>query len=211
MMSSNRSAQEKVDSWLKFIRELGYSPELVVHAGSNNPFLLDGRDKAWIVFSGKVDVFAVEVKNGEPTSARRHLFRAEPGSLLLGMDLASYRRDIGLLAVGLAGTRLIRIERSRLEDLARSSEYEYDLVALIDGWVNGLSDGLGHNLRAPRQFEPLEADKETRLNDGTIAHPRKGILWVSSPRGLARFMGWEELPLLGDDDFLPISEYTWLE
>ncbi len=60
MMTVNRSAQEKVDAWLKFIRELGYNPELVVHSGSNNPFLLDGRDKAWIVFSGKVDVFAVQ-------------------------------------------------------------------------------------------------------------------------------------------------------
>ncbi|MEO8607105.1 MAG: NHLP bacteriocin export ABC transporter permease/ATPase subunit [Chloroflexota bacterium] len=211
MMTTNRSPQEKVDAWLRFIRELGYNPELVVHSGSNNPFLLDGRDKAWIVFSGKVDVFAVQVKDGQPVSARRHLFRAEPGSLLLGMDLASYRRDIGLLAVGVAGTRLIRIERSRLEDVAHSNEFAPDLINLINGWVSGLSAGLGHNLRAPRQFEPLEAGKESALGDGSVAHPRKGILWVCSPRGIARFMGWEELPLLGDDDFLPISEDTWLE
>jgi NHLM bacteriocin system ABC transporter ATP-binding protein len=211
MMTPNRSSQAKVDAWLKFIRELGYNPELVVHAGSNNPFLLDGHDKAWIVFSGKVDIFAVQVKNGEPVSARRHLFRAEPGSLLLGMDLANYRRDIGLLAVGVAGTHLIRIERARLESVAHSSEYASDLITLINGWVSGLSAGLGQNLRAPRQFEPLEADKETLLGDGTVAHPRKGVLWVSSPRGIARFMGWEELPLLGDDDFLPISEDTWLK
>jgi ATP-binding cassette subfamily C protein len=210
-MTTTPSAQAKVNNWLKFVRELGYNPELVVHAGSNNPFLLDGRDKAWVVFSGKVDVFAVQVRNGEPVSSRRHLFRAEPGSLLLGMDLASYRRDIGLLAVGVAGTRLIRLERSRLQELAQNDEYAADITALVTGWVSGLSYGLAQNLRAPRQFEALETGREIPLPDEAIAHPRKGILWVSSPHGIARFMGWEELPLLGEDDFLPISEFTWLQ
>jgi len=211
MMTPNPSAQDKVDTWLRFVREMGYNPELVVRAGSNNPFLLDGHDKAWIVYAGKVDVFAVQVRDGQPASGRRHLFRAEPGQLLLGMDLASYRRDIGLLAVGVAGTRLIRLERSRLETVAQDDDYLDDITALVNGWVNGLSAGLAQNLRPPRQVELLTVGDEIALADGTVARPRKGVLWVSAPRGIARFMGWEELPLLGEDDFLPISEYTWLQ
>lgn len=210
-MTTNLSAQEKMESWLKFIQELGYQSESVLHAGNNNPFLLDGHDKAWIVFSGKVDVFAVQVRDSEAISGRRHLFRAEPGQLLFGMDLASYRRDIGLLAVGVAGTQLIPLDRSRLEALAQSSAYIDDIATLVNSWVSGLSAGLAQNLRPPRQIEMLTAGSETTLVSGAIAHPRKGVLWVSSPRGIARFMGWEELPLLGDDDFLPISEYTWLQ
>jgi NHLM bacteriocin system ABC transporter ATP-binding protein len=182
-----------------------------ITVGSNQPFLLDDPERVWVIVAGKVDVFAVRVTDGQAHGARRHLFRAEDGQMLLGMALAHYRRAFGLLAVGVAGTRLLPIARAELETLARQEAYAAQIAAELDEWVYGLSRGLATNLFAPRRFTALEAGKDTSVEAGMIARPVKGILWASVPGGVARFMGWEELPLMGDDDFLPVSENTWLQ
>ncbi len=191
--------------------KLGYTAEDLVITGSNKPFLLNDPKTVWMIFSGKVDIFAVRVENGEPVGTRRHLFRVEVGDAILGMDLKRYRREIGLLAVGLSGTRLLPVKRARLEALARSAEDAEWVVPLINNWVAGLSRGLSKNLTLPRQFETLESGQETRLEASGIARPRKGILWVSSQRGIAWFMGRNDLLLMDENDFLPVSEYTWLQ
>lgn len=182
-----------------------------ITVGSNQPFLLDDPERVWVILAGKVDVFAVRVAEGQAHGARRHLFRAEAGQLLLGMALAQYRRAFGLLAVGVAGTRLLPIARAELEALARQPEYAAQIAAELEVWVYGLSRGLATNLFPPRRFTPLEAGQDTPVEAGMAARPLKGILWASVPQGVARFMGWEELPLMGDDDFLPVSENTWLQ
>lgn len=194
-----------------FWRGLGYGEAALITVGSNAPFLLDDPEKIWIVFEGKVDVFAVRVQLGIPTGMRRHLFRAEAGQMLLGMALKQYGREYGLLAVGVAGTHLLPIKRAELETIARTPETAQTAVKLVEDWVDGLSAGLGKGMNAPRQFEALEAGQELEMPPKAIAHPRKGLVWASVPLGIARFMGWEELPLIGDDDFLPISENTWLQ
>ncbi|MBZ0283976.1 MAG: NHLP bacteriocin export ABC transporter permease/ATPase subunit [Anaerolineae bacterium] len=189
----------------------GYDETALVTVGSNTPFLLDAPDTVWIVIEGKVDVFAVQVQEGKPVDARRHLFRAEAGQALLGMALKHYGRGYGLLAVGVAGTRLLLIQRTQLEAMAHEPETVSSIAALIEDWVNGLSTGLAVNMIQPRKIELLEVGIETSVEPKVLARPRKGIAWISVQTGIARFMGWEELPLMGDDDFLPISESTWLQ
>jgi ATP-binding cassette subfamily C protein len=210
-MSTQRIPQYETSAWENFLAELDYAETSLINAGSNRPFLLDDHQKIWIVHTGKVDVFAVQVRDGEAAGVRRHLFRAEAGSLLMGMDLKSYRRNMGLLAVGVAGTTLFPIERGRLETLAQNALHVDSASALLNTWVNGLSFGLAHNMIIPRQLETLEVNQETKVGIGTFVRPKRGIVWVSVSTGIARFMGWEELPLMGDDDYLPVSEHTWLQ
>ncbi len=189
--------------------KLGYNAEQLVTIGGNKPFLLNDPKKVWMVYSGKVDIFAVRVEGGEAVGTRRHLFRVEAGDAILGMDLKRYRREIGLLAVGLSGTQLLAVERTRLQELAHNGDEQ--IAALITNWVAGLSRGLSKNLTLPRQFTLLEPGGETRLEDSAVARPRKGILWVSSQRGIAWFMGRNDLLLMDENDFLPVSEYTWMQ
>ncbi len=208
---NDKSSQGRIDAWLRFMRELDYNPEKVIEAGSNRPFLLDGQDKTWLILSGKVDVFAVRLRGGEAIGVRRHLFRADTRQILFGMDLQSHRNDIGLLVVGSPGTRLMKIDKMQLVSLSRDKTYLEAIAQLLNSWLEGISEGISHNIRVPRKVELLEASTETELKAEDIARPRKGILWTSSRQGIARFMGWEELPLIGDDDFLPVSERTWIQ
>lgn len=189
----------------------GYDDAALITVGSNTPFLLDMPDTVWVIVEGKVDVFAVRVEDEKPVGARRHLFRAEAGQILLGMALKHYGRGYGLLAVGVSGTRVLTIQRSHLETMALAPETAPTIAHRIEEWINGLSLGLAINMTQPRQFELLEAGIQTTVEPKTLVRPRKGIIWVSVQSGITRFMGWEELPLMGDDDFLPISESTWMQ
>jgi len=180
--------------------------------GSHKPFMLDEPERVWLIVSGTVDVFAVRLGADGPDGARRHVFRAEAGSALFGMNLKHYGREVGLVAVGSAGTELQPLTWPMVEAFALDPETAAEAADLVRQWAEGLSSGLAQYLALPaRGFEALEAGHELALKAGAIARPRRGLLWVSAPLGITRFMGWEELPLMGEDDFLPISEQTWLQ
>jgi ATP-binding cassette subfamily C protein len=177
--------------------------------GSSTPFLLDEPEKVWLIESGQVDVFVVQLQDGRAAGPRYHLFRAAAGDALFGISLM--HREIGLLVVGAAGTWVAVLARASVEVLARNPDYNANVTALLNSWTAGLSAGLSQNIPSPRQFELLEPGKDMMLEPGAVARPRRGIAWVCAPEGLARFMGWEELPLIGEDDFLPIAQTTWLQ
>ena len=52
----------------------------------NKPFLLDDEESVWIVHSGVVDIFVVKSVDGKQVGSRNHLFRAEAGQTLFGID-----------------------------------------------------------------------------------------------------------------------------
>jgi len=49
-------------------------------------FSLHDPDKIWLVLGGELDLFLVEMSNGEPTGARHHFLRAEVGDPVIGFD-----------------------------------------------------------------------------------------------------------------------------
>jgi ATP-binding cassette subfamily C protein len=70
------------------------------------PFLLEGRDRAWLVVSGGVDVFLVDLDGGEPRGSRRYVMRVEAGAFVMGMESGG---SVGLLGCPLPGTRLHQV------------------------------------------------------------------------------------------------------
>ena len=87
--------------------------ERLTRVGSHQPFLLDEPDSVWIVYAGKVDVFAVEMRDGQPTGMRRHLLRAKAGQAIFGMNVGT--SGIQLLASGVAGTQLLKLKQARAQ------------------------------------------------------------------------------------------------
>src|SRR5262249_56262999 len=68
------------------------------------PLLLDDPASAWVVETGEVGVFAVELSGSEPAGPRHYVFSARPGEALFGMDLGDGGPPVGDLAAGLAAT-----------------------------------------------------------------------------------------------------------
>jgi len=121
--------------------------ETVVVAG-NKPFFLSDPASSWLVEEGRIDVFTVAVKDGEPSGARTHFVSIEQGHLLFGMDLESYGMGSGFLATGRTGTRLRKIPVVRLRALAGDPTQGARISGLVDDWINAVSDALVRGLPA---------------------------------------------------------------
>ena len=69
------------------------------------PFLLVGRERAWRIVSGAVDVFLVDVNGETPHGPRRYVARLQAGGALFAVAMED-AGGAGLLACPLPGTRL---------------------------------------------------------------------------------------------------------
>src|SRR5512138_1447983 len=119
-MSETRISQ--VENLEIFLLNLRYKEGTLVEVEGNRPILLDDPASVWIVYAGLVDVFSVPVQLGEAVGARRHLLRGTVGQVLFGIDSTSYGKGFGFLASGTPGTRLLKLRRARLWELAGELE-----------------------------------------------------------------------------------------
>lgn len=173
-------------------------------AGGDRPFLLDG-DGAWLVRAGRVDVFAVPLRDGAPAGSRTHLFRVEAGGLLLGTGGAG--EGVGLLAVGGTGTRVSPVERLRLRAAAIDPARAGALAALLDEWVDRLCAAVSRDA-VPDGTVELEPEGELPAGARHV-RPRARVAWVRHREGASLFLGREGLRVNGD--FTPLSRRAWME
>src|SRR5262249_25249954 len=126
------------------------------------------------------DVFAVPIEEGETTGPRRHLCRIAAGEAVFGMG-PGRTADGAVIAVGAAGTRLIRVPRSCLIEMARDPATAGEVARLLERWVERLSAGATTELPS-KECVLLEAAQACRLPAGGSARCRRGVLWVRGER-----------------------------
>ena len=191
-------------------KELDEEGEAVLVAG-NKPFLIDDPATVWLVQSGRLDVFAVPVKDGEP-GARSHFVGIEPGQAVFGMNLAEYGMGWGFLAAGKTGTRLRKIPVARLAELAAKGKHRERIALLLDTWINALSKSLARDLPANRSTEADLVEGET-VNVGfqQRARSRKGVVWVEIAPGDLLLLSLSEIAFDGTSTLFPVSTEAWVE
>ncbi len=158
-----------------FLLGLTYTEGRIRALAGNQAFLMSDPRYAWLVFNGLVDVFAVPLQEGRPAGARSHLFRAEVGTALLGVDPED--SGIGLLLSGTPGTQLLQLSRARLQALGAAFDDREVVAGLVDGWVSGLAAGC-MRAQPPRDARFLDAGTTCTLEAGMAAAPRRGVLWA---------------------------------
>ena len=153
-----------------------------------SPFVVRGRDRAWRVLAGTVDLFLVDLQDGEPHGARRHVRRAEAGEILFGMPLAE-SAAAGVLAVALPGSAITEITPN-----------EAGLEAL-ESWIDALSQAIGHH-SSPNATLLVEPGMEATVEDKPQAVRARGKLcWVFHRAGESAFLGNPDLvPLASPGD-----------
>ncbi len=183
--------------------------EAVLVAG-NRPFFLDDTSSMWMVESGRIDVFTVAVKDGEPAGARTFFISVEPGQALFGMDLATYGQGNGFLAAGKSGTRLRKIPVERFEELAKQKRHEERIAGMIDTWVTALSRGLVRDLPAgpPIDYD-LVLGQEQKLAFQKRARARRGLVWIRSGRSDLIYIGLSAID--GGSALFPVTEDVYVE
>jgi NHLM bacteriocin system ABC transporter ATP-binding protein len=200
----DHDASATVPLWL--LREKGE----LVNVSGNQPLLLDDPKSVWVIFSGKVDVFAVELQDECEAATRQWLFRAETGQALFGFQPQPHCPGTAMVASGAPGTTLLKLERARLQELTRDRTRGPDVVRFVDDWALEFAHALAASL-LPRDYEDLVVGQEVTLLANQAAFPAKGFLWVKHLEGNSRFIGVQDIPTESASAYLPVSRHTWLE
>ena len=76
----------------------------------HEPLLLNDPHTVWLVKSGAIALFAIQIKHGEMEGERRHLFNVYPGEALFGFAPCQVCEYLGMVAVALEPSELSPIQ-----------------------------------------------------------------------------------------------------
>lgn len=184
----------------------------LIHTSGLTPFFLDGPDNVWYLETGKVEVFTVAVRDGEPEGARAHFVSVVPGELLFGMDLDRYGMGSGFLAVGRVGTTLRKISRDKLRTLADRADLGPEIADQVDRWVWNLSRSLTRDIiPGPLVDVNMTEGQKLTIENQKKIRSNKGVLWLDVKEGDLLYIGMEALVFSGANIFFPLTPDTWVE
>lgn len=191
-----------------FLLKLRFQEGMLIGVEGNETLLLDDPKSAWVVYSGIVNVFAIQTQNQETVSARIHIFQAGVGQLLLGTNFNT-QNGYKLLVTGTPVTQLLKCDRARLQAMATDLEHQSIIAGMLDAWAAGLANGIPIEI-VPKDCVLLRADETVELEPAAIAAPKQGTLWVRPSIGNAAYTGLPELQWASTERFMPVVDNAWL-
>lgn len=178
-------------------------------ARTGSPLWLNDGKAAWLVSTGKVDVFLVKVNEGRIVSALRPLFRVEAGQLLCGLPQTPASAGWALAATGAPGNRLLRMDRAQLQMWAQQdADAASETAALLDPWVERLASPLAE--WAPADATQLQAGLDYPAAQGQSFLAQQHTLWLAPSAGEFEFLGRKEAPVRPGDAWFPLPRSAWL-
>jgi len=138
------------------------------------PVLLTDPALAWLAERGSVDVFLVQVRDGEAMGVRHHVLRVPPGQMLFGVAPGSDGR--ALLAVPTPDAGLRAVPRAALAAPTLPADGRAPLAESIDAWITMVSRALAGDV-LPRVFAVLEAGQALAVKEqARVLLPRDGVV-----------------------------------
>lgn len=185
-------------------------------AEGHEPFVIDGADHLWLVTSGTVHLFAVQITDGQPMGTREHFVSISEGGLISGMDFARYGAGHGFLASGTTGAKVIRVSLSQglatVRQEAADPVYQLDLVAMVDLWIIAISEAVTRRMPSrPKPTHLVTAGEDFTLVRGGIVSTKKEAVWVEAGTSELFFLSAEELFFRNDRSVFPLAPGTWAE
>ncbi len=192
-----------------FLLKLRYKSGRLINVEGRQPIPLTDPQTAWVVYTGRLDVFTVPLEQGKIAGIRRHLLRAEAGQVVLGLgaDGEADVQPIAFLAVGGPETRVVQVPRARLEELAQEPEFSAHVVRMLEGWVQGLAQALAINLPPKESYQVQPGDNAFEAY--RPARALRGVVWVEAHAGAFSWLGMPALPVPATG-FSPLSGPLWV-
>ncbi len=185
------------------IKLLEHSEKIAVEA--NRPLILDNSERVWVVLEGRIEVFAVSLKNGEPVGHRSHIFTAGPGETIWGISPEKSEEQIGLIAAGLYGTVVAELVLSEIIRLSKQRSELPSVVLLIESWIRRAVSGIANQV-LPKNYIELEEAGDLAFEEGAYGLCKKGVLWIRHRSGCSAFRGLEDAEISLDSGYFPLAE-----
>ena len=174
-------------------------------ASGRTPFLLDRSDRCYLVAEGRVELFLVELRAGQPGGVRTHLCTVNAGFMLFGVGEVDDFLPTGYLAVAAVGTVLVDLALDRFAALSR--EHGAAAALLIDAWVLALSSAAAEGLADPPAIRTLLAVGETTMVDaGARVAGGEPLGWLSLEGRQALYLDTADVD---GTDLFPLAPATW--
>ncbi|QTN26300.1 NHLP bacteriocin export ABC transporter permease/ATPase subunit [Rhodoferax sp. AJA081-3] len=177
---------------------------------SEKPLLLQGAANTWLIESGKVDLFLVDVDAQGAEGARIPVGRVEAGGILFGIDPAALQGQAKLVAVTVPGTILHALGMDRLVGLLDDDAACLELASMVDKWFVALSLSLVRE-RPPKVSVEYTLGRPTVLNAGDVLNPRGTVVWAEQVKGASKFLSSTSNPALEAGQFIPLFGDSWIE
>ena len=177
---------------------------------SEKPLLLRGAANAWLIESGKVDVFLVDVGAQGAEGARIPVGRVEAGGILFGIDPAALQGQAQLVAVTVPGTVLHAVGMNRLISLLDGDAACLELASMVDKWFVALCGSLIKE-RPPKVSSEFTLGRPAVLQPGDVLNPRSTVVWAEQLNGSTRFLSSTSNPALVPGQFIPLFGDSWIE
>lgn len=179
-----------------------------IAGGGNHPFLLNSPDAVYVVLTGSVDVFSVDIEGGAPAGIRLHLFRAREGDGVFGMAAGITPARLGLLAVPTVGTTMLELSRARLKDLARTPAARPQVISILESFLTRPAGSLAQSI--PSRSLSLAPGPPVTLQVGQVAMAARNVVWVRLKEGQCSF-GASDLTFASSIGLFPLAHGTWLK
>lgn len=153
-----------------------------INIGPNKPFILNDREKFWMVTSGNLDLFYASIsEEGDYNSSLTFLGRVKKGEILFSLLTQPVKSGIKLLAVSSNAT-LLELNKNVLVNI----DHVF-LKYLIERWILKLAEKF-HPQIPPRIYKTLEAPNLIPLKKEETAFPSNGLVWCRAIKGeISRF------------------------
>ena len=129
------------------------------------PFSLQDPEKIWIVLEGKLDLFLVEMRGGDPAGARHHFMRVEAGNPVMGFGQLP-DAAFGVIANPAVGLKVLCLQLKNLQQAAAGSPES--VLPIIDKWVENLGSAVADK-PAPKDFRKLAPGAEVLVDGNPTA------------------------------------------
>jgi NHLM bacteriocin system ABC transporter ATP-binding protein len=183
----------------------GESPgPALLHAAGDRPLVLNA-DGAWLVATGRIDVFATRLDSAGEPGPRTHLFRVKAGGVLLGSAPAA---GMVLLGVGAPGTTVSPVEGGVAGAVARRTAEPRQAAAALDLWVRRVYGVLVAGARVPRH-QGLEPGAELQVEAGACVRPVPVVGWLQQSSGASLLLG-RDTASLREGALIPVTRQAWV-
>jgi NHLM bacteriocin system ABC transporter ATP-binding protein len=140
---------------------------------ARSPLRLDDARAAWRVLCGRVDLFAVELVDGEPRGRRHGIGAVTAGEAMFGVP--PREGDRVLLAVGSEGARVEPLDEAELAPV--------ESARLAERWIETLAGTLSS---APaRASVLLQTGRPATVAAGDTVTSARGTVWIEDAAGLS--------------------------
>ncbi|ARV59855.1 NHLP bacteriocin export ABC transporter permease/ATPase subunit [Nostocales cyanobacterium HT-58-2] len=175
---------------------------------SNEPLLLDDSETIWIVQSGSLALFAINVQHGIPKGRRRYLFSVKAGEAMFSATLSSLNGQHQILAVALEETELLQVSKTQF---AQGILEDKTAIDQIERWVHHLGSVVSE-ITTPTLPTPLEATGCGILaNKEIFQPPHFTVVWVKILQGCSHLLGLEGLEVTSNMGRIPLETHLWLQ